>query len=268
LIFLFSFALSYTKDIGTPEDVDVKVYMITHSGSQRVYIGVTRKTLNLRLSAHKSRAKNLKKHNLTMSFKDRWLIDAIEKGHVISIHEIDVVKFSEFSFWEKHYISLFKMFGFKLTNGTEGGDGCWPRRISDEEKEAIKRSKYKPVVEYNINGDVINKYDSLKQTSELTGLNYARLSHSVAGKKKLCDGRMFRYQSISVSDLDIKKCFEERNKEKRKAVIQFDLSGNFVAEYKSASHTPFDTPTQKSAIAKACRGECKTKYGFIWKYKD
>jgi hypothetical protein len=238
--------------------------MITHSGSERVYIGVTRKSISLRLSRHKSRAKYLKKNNLTMSFKDRWIVDAIEAGHKIRIEELDVVKFSEFSFWEKYYISLFKMFGFKLTNGTEGGDGAWPRRISEEEKEALRNSKCKPVLEYDCLGNVINRYESLKQTSELTGLNYSRLSHSVRGNKKLCNNRMFRFEHINVTKDYVDWCFQTRNKEKRKPVLQFELNGNFVSEYKSASHTPFNL----SAITKACRGESKTMYGFIWKYKN
>lgn len=242
--------------------------MITHSGSDRVYIGVTRGHIKKRLSSHISRAKNLKKNKLVLSLKDSWLIGAINNGCEINIEELDVVKFSEFSFWEKYYISLFKMFGFKLTNGTDGGAGCWPRRISDEEKEAIRKRKHKPVVEYDKSGVIINRYESLIQASELTNINYRRLAQSVRGNTKLCDGRMLRFENINIDKKEIDRCFNPRNKEKRKPVMQFDLNGNFVSEYKSASHTPFSSPTQKSAIAKACRGEYKTKYGFIWTYKN
>lgn len=37
---------------------------------------------------------------------------------------IDRVPHSEWQFWEKHYISLYRSWGFKLTNLTDGGDGA------------------------------------------------------------------------------------------------------------------------------------------------
>lgn len=199
-----------------------------------------------------------------MSFKDRWLLKAIDNGYEIKIEEIDVVKFSEFSFWEKYYISLFKMFGFKLTNGTEGGDGAWPRRVSEEEKEALRKLKCKPVVEYDRDGNVINRYESLTKASEITGLERGRLSHSVVGKIKLCNGRMFRYESIEVTKEYIDYCFEKRNLEKRKPVLQFDLNGNFVAEYESASSTPL----KGGAVSAVCLGKRNQTGGYVWKYKN
>ena len=51
-----------------------------------------------------------------------------------------------------------------------------------------------------------------------------------------------------------------------KIVLQYDLEGNFIKEYKSvieASKMNFN----KSHIAACCRGERKTHKGFIWRYK-
>ena len=119
-------------------DCDVRIYTISHSGSDRIYIGATRKSLKERLRGHKYRATLNNKTQKRLSFKDRWLVNAIKNGNEIIIEELDVVKFSEFSFWERYYISLFKFFGFKLTNGTDGGAGVWPRKVSDEEIENLK----------------------------------------------------------------------------------------------------------------------------------
>jgi hypothetical protein len=262
------FALNHLKDIEPIESVDVKIYMLSHCGSDRIYIGATSKSLKKRLMSHKSNAKYSKNRKKVLSHKDCWIINAINNNHSILIEELDVVKFSEFSFWEKYYISLFKMFGFKLTNGTDGGQGVWPRRVSDKEREAIRSRRLRPVIEYDKNGNIINKYESLIEASEVNNINYSRLHHSARGNVKLCNGRMFRFENPPIDQNEIDRCFYPKNKEKRKPVIQFDLSGNFIAEYKSASHTPFNSPTQKSAISKACRGESKTKYGFIWKYKN
>lgn len=265
-MFFIFFALTYNKiqQELLDSNPDVRIYTISHSGSNRFYIGATRKSLDARLRNHKYRSKHKYKLNKTLSFKERWLIDAINNNYDIFIEELDVVKFSEFSFWERYYISLFKHFGFKLTNGTEGGDGVWTRRATEEEKEKLRLLKMKPVVEYNSDGRIINKYKSLQDASIETGLSSSRIGHAACGRINLCNGRMFRYESINVSKEDINKCFKTRNTEKRKPVYQYDLNGNFVNEYVSASHTPFRSQT----IAATCRGEKKTAYNYIWKYKN
>ena len=55
---------------------------------------------------------------------------------------------------------------------------------------------------------------------------------------------------------------------KSMAVLQYDLNGNFIAEYKSAQIAcQILNFCDKSCISKACLGQRKTAHGFIWKYK-
>ena len=55
---------------------------------------------------------------------------------------------------------------------------------------------------------------------------------------------------------------------KSMAVLQYDLNGNFIAEYKSAQFAcQILNFCDKSCISKACLGQRKTAHGFIWKYK-
>lgn len=54
---------------------------------------------------------------------------------------------------------------------------------------------------------------------------------------------------------------------KSKSVLQYDLEGNFIKEWKSTmecGRNGFD----HGHIADCCRGERKTHKGFIWKYKN
>ena len=51
-----------------------------------------------------------------------------------------------------------------------------------------------------------------------------------------------------------------------KPVLQFDLNGNLIKEWKSINECGRNG-FKKSDICKCCRGERKTHRGFIWKYK-
>lgn len=51
-----------------------------------------------------------------------------------------------------------------------------------------------------------------------------------------------------------------------KVVYQYDLSGNFIKEYKSAHEAARENDIQFTNICKVCRGERKTAGGFGWSY--
>lgn len=51
-----------------------------------------------------------------------------------------------------------------------------------------------------------------------------------------------------------------------KTVLQYDLEGNFIREWKSSAECGRNGFNQ-GHVADCCRGELKTHNGFIWKYK-
>lgn len=53
-----------------------------------------------------------------------------------------------------------------------------------------------------------------------------------------------------------------------KVVLQYDKEGNFVREWTSTREVERQTGFAQSHISKCCRGELKSAYGFIWKYKN
>lgn len=52
-----------------------------------------------------------------------------------------------------------------------------------------------------------------------------------------------------------------------KQVEQYDLSGNLISTWKSANEIQRQLGYSQGHISDCCRGELKTAYGFIWKYK-
>lgn len=53
---------------------------------------------------------------------------------------------------------------------------------------------------------------------------------------------------------------------KSKRVLQYDLNGRFIKEWKSASEVQRKLSVNSSNIIQNCRGNVKTAGGFIWKY--
>lgn len=78
------------------------------------YIGQTRKKLKHRLTNHISDRRKNKKSD--------WICYLKKKGLKPTIELIDEVGEDEINFWEMHYISLYRSWGFNLKNMTDGGD--------------------------------------------------------------------------------------------------------------------------------------------------
>lgn len=64
----------------------------------------------------------------------------------------------------------------------------------------------------------------------------------------------------------------ERNKKisdkVSKPIMQYDLEGNFIKEWKSGSQIQKELGFNGSNIGNCCNGKFKKSYGFIWKFKN
>ena len=58
------------------------------------------------------------------------------------------------------------------------------------------------------------------------------------------------------------------NNNRARAVVQYDLNGNFIAEYETMTQADKETGVNASKISAVCRGKRKTSGGYTWKYKD
>jgi len=63
-----------------------------------------------------------------------------------------------------------------------------------------------------------------------------------------------------MSKSSIGKCF--------KPIIQYDLEGNFIREWKSATEVNNILQLNKTNILSVCKQRSKTAFGFIWRYKN
>ena len=61
---------------------------------------------------------------------------------------------------------------------------------------------------------------------------------------------------------------ENTSKSKRKIVLQFDLSGNFIKEWQSPIVVMNVLGFSNTSICACARGKIKHAYNFIWRYKN
>lgn len=65
-----------------------------------------------------------------------------------------------------------------------------------------------------------------------------------------------------------KRISETMSKKKARAIIQYDLDGNKIAEYKSMREAERQTGARAGNISACCLGIACTANGYIWKYAE
>ena len=80
-----------------------------------------------------------------------------------------------------------------------------------------------------------------------------------------------RLQIITWGENNAKGYLDRRNgvnNKGNKAVLQYDLNGDFIKEYHSQRQTSRETGISRSNIGRCCRGERKTASKYIWTFKN
>lgn len=225
---------------------------------------------------NKSRDKNTHKRNWINNIRKDNL-----RPEILILDEVDI---NDWIFWEKFYISLYKSWGFRLTNYTEGGDGATFRNSttfkkchtmnkgiprSDETKrkisETLKRKSIKPpnrrkIIQYDLNYNKIKEYDSISDACKNSKFNKSKISAVCRFKRQSHGGYIWRYY-------DNNKKIKYINQ--KSPIIQYDKNLNKINEYDSISDACKDNKGARSAnISACCNGTLKTYKGYIWRYKN
>lgn len=159
-----------------------KYYIYTLEYKDKIfYVGKTIDT-NKRLYKHKKESINKR------TIKEKYINKILSNGNDISINIIDEVDIGTEDFWEIFWIQQFKIWGFKLYNGTSGGEGgdYWSgRKHSDETKIKLSRIRREQIergmIYRNIgesNGKSKLKKEEVLQIRDLRerGLSFGKLS--------------------------------------------------------------------------------------------
>jgi group I intron endonuclease len=192
---------------------------------------MTSKDLNYRLRKHLSDKGNW--------LKRIWIKELKILGLNPLIEEIDIVPFETWEYWESWYIELFRYYGFNIFNLTNGGEGTFGYKHTNETKRKIREKRKIQVFS--------------KETCE--NLSKVRMNNTNAKGKKHSD------------KMRIDKSISQRGKFGG-SIIRTDELGNIV-EFASISDAGDSIKTSYKNIWYACEKRLGFLYkGFYWEYKD
>lgn len=217
------------------------VYKI-ESPTGNVYIG---KTINLKLRTNDYKYCNCK----TQQILCRSLIKYGFSGHTFDIVYEGEHTNEELNNLEIYYIGLYNSYNGNNEKGmnlTLGGEGCFGRIISEETRRKIgEKSKGRKHSEETKNKISENRKKTGKTIAHQKGID------SLKGRK------------IVKSEDWIKNNAESR----KKPILQYDLGGNFIREWKSAKDVETELGLCRKNISCNLRDKTKQAYGYVWRYK-
>lgn len=212
------------------KDKIYKLYFLKDPRNDEIrYVGITGQQLRERLSNHLKTEQNTHKSN--------W-IKQLKKENL----KPEIIEFAN-SFDRDYIIALeiflikeFKNLGFLLTNLSPGGEGSpWEYMTEEQKKKSSEATTLR------------NKTNNPAKSPEAR----RKMSENNAMNREEC------YQNLLLA--------KEKDK---KIVIQFDLLGNRINEYKGIRHAERMTGVDHSAITRCCTGRNIRAGNYIWKFKD
>ena len=154
-------------------------------------------------------------------------------------------------------------------NSVSGYIACYNLEEFDTKLQIYKQGKSKGVIsngisQYDLEGNILNTYNSFSEACRAVGIK------NQSGIKNCCEGKYAQsagFQWAYGNEPKIHKFKKVYNSENRyKPVYQYDLSGNFIKEYKSAKEAAKELNGSASFITSVANGSKKSAYGYIWKY--
>jgi group I intron endonuclease len=276
------------------------IYKIQNSINGKIYIGQS-VDIYYRFRNHKSESFNPKSNAY-----DTAIHRAIRKYGVenFSFDIIEECSQDELREREIYWINYYGSFGdgYNLTTGGEGVptvnikqvQNLWDEGLSIDEiattmncdkhttirilesyekysnEESYKRGRKnasakisKPVVQYDNMGVLIKKYNSATDAEQQTGIKANDIRCAALGCQASAGGYQWIYDGDSPPGI-----YNPKSSNDKKPVFQFDLQGNFIAEYSSASEAQRAVGLKNvNSITRCCENNQHTAAGYFWKWK-
>ena len=218
----------------------VGIYKITNTENGKCYIGQSR-DIKARWQKHLSSYKSYPDWELYRAFKkygiSKFTFEIVEECQIEELNEREI-------YWIAQYDSFNN--GYNMTLGGEACNG----------------TNDKKVYQYDISGKLIGEYKSAHEASRILNIQFTNICKVCRGERKTAGGFGWSYQKKEIEE-PIKTITKHNT-----AVLQYDKSGNFIAEYKSAREAWKQTGISDTTIGLVCKGKGKTAGGFVWKYKN
>ena len=134
-------------------------------------------------------------------------------------------------------------------------------------KQRIVEAKYKSVIEYDLNGNFIKEWSSIKEASQTLKISHTHISACCLGKRTTAGKFQWKYKgdeqriikNIGSSDFRIRKA-------RSKPVLQYSLNGEFIKEWETL--TSAEKELKISGISLCANGKILTAGESQWKFKE
>lgn len=227
------------------------------SPSGKGYVGQTRNEV-ARKSSFKTK-KNYSGNKFDIARK-KYGINNFTYKILIKIFNIDLnILQIELNFWEKYYIVALNTIdcGYNVLNG---GSNSYP--IS------INTSYSKRIIQYDLDGNFVKVWESIKSAAKHLNINNSCISHSILDEQVTIHG-FFKYYTKNyplkiIRKLNNKQIAAIEKLNSTRKIGQFSKNNQFIKEYDNIKDA--SSITNKGNIIKCCKGKRKTAGGFIWKY--
>ena len=222
------------------------IYKIENKINHHIYIGQSSK-IEERFSNHKWMAKNGK--------DDTKLYRAMRKYGIenFSFEVIEECNLNELNEKEIYWITKYD----SCNNGyniSPGGDSGTP----------------KAVVQYDLLGNKLATYTSLRAAASILNLSGANLTTCCQGKQKSYGGYLWTYEGDPIPAPYIDKRIAHTTSSNKRIVQQYSKQNELLNEFESAHEAArqINKPKCANHITECCQGKRKTCEGYIWKYKE
>lgn len=162
---------------------------------------------------------------------------------------------------EKYYIQYFKSndsnYGYNLTSGGREYDNLY-----ETMKKTERHPFTKPVNQYDLDGNLIKTWESAALLNKTTEFKKDGVSDCCKGKRESYKGYIWKFVEIPKKEEKI------NTKNSAKPVLQYDLEGNFIKEYKSSQEVNKELGYSATNIRSCCRGIYNTCFNYVWIFKD
>ena len=248
------------------------IYSLSHPITNEVrYIGKANNIKN-RYKSHLQDKSKTKKNNWIRSLKSQGLLPVVE--------EVDCINLIDWAFWEQHYISLFKSWGFKLTNGNNGGEGSSGWKASKETKENMRNAqlgkKHTPEAKEKQRNKQLGVSPSIETREKLRQINLGKkqplsaIAKTVAANtgRKRKEGTGARISAATKGKKRNPESIAKMVETNKRPLLQFDKDWDFLREFASSKDANLFYGKNSHNLSDYFKGKKKTWLGFNWKYKE
>lgn len=209
------------------------IYKAVNILNDKVYIGVTTRTLEERVVDHLQKANTNSGHYFQKAI-GTYGPEAFTWEQIDTASNTD-----ELAAKEIYYILNYKSFENGYNSDKGGG---------------FKKTVY----QYNLDGSFVTSFEDLTSAANAINATKKAVSKACWTVSHTLGGFLWSY--------DHKEPFKPQSDQRRKGVLQFDLDGKLTDRFASVADANRKTGISKTCIARCCREERKHSGGFLWKY--